>query len=161
MTTALGNNIFLVRPLPGGALAAVRATGLDAAGQPVERSTAEGGEPLRCCLRDANPGEPLLLFGYAPPPAAGPYREVGPIFAHDADCPGPDPAGGYPAPWRGRPQVLRAYDRRGRIHGGRLHDGDDPEAVIAELFADPAVVALHSRNVAYGCFMFTVERAHH
>ncbi|MET8283027.1 DUF1203 domain-containing protein [Micromonospora sp. NPDC005174] len=54
---------------------------------------------------------------------------------------------------------MRAYDRQGRICGGRLHDGTDPEAVIAELFADPQVHQLHSRNVVYGCFMFVVERA--
>lgn len=157
MTTSTSTR-FLVRPLSAAVLADARRTGRDAAGQPVRRFTAEGGEPLRCCLRDATAGEPLLLFGYAPPTAAGPYREVGPVFAHDADCPGPDPVGGYPADWRGRPQVLRAYDRRGRIHGGRLHDGTDPESVIAELLADPAVRQLHSRNVVYGCFMFVVER---
>ncbi|MFC4147589.1 DUF1203 domain-containing protein [Micromonospora mangrovi] len=149
---------YRIGALPSDVLAEVRRTGHDVAGQPVERTTAEGGEPLRCCLRDAVPGEPLLLFGYAPPLPAGPYREVGPIFAHDADCPGPDRTDRCPTGWRGRPQVLRAYDRRGRIHGGRLHDGTDPEAVIAELFADPAVWRLHSRNVVYGCFMFTVER---
>ncbi|WP_435153848.1 DUF1203 domain-containing protein [Micromonospora aurantiaca (nom. illeg.)] len=43
--------------------------------------------------------------------------------------------------------------------GGRRHDGGDPEAVIAELFADPAVDQLHSRNVVYGCWMFAVVRS--
>ncbi|MGK5740860.1 DUF1203 domain-containing protein [Micromonospora sp. URMC 103] len=150
---------FVVRPLLPAALDLVRRTGRDAADRPVEELAAEGGEPLRCCLRDAAPGEELLLFGYAPPVAAGPYREIGPVFAHAAACPGPDPDGGYPAAWRGRSQVLRAYDHRGRIHGGRRHDGGDPEAVIAELFADPAVRQLHSRNVVHGCFMFTVDRS--
>ncbi|MFE9693573.1 DUF1203 domain-containing protein [Micromonospora sp. NPDC005806] len=149
---------YLIRPVPPPVLAEVRRTGRDACGQPLERCCAEGGEPLRCCLRDATPGEPLLLFGYAPPIPAGPYREVGPIFAHAVDCPGRADVTGYPADWRGRPQVLRAYDRRGRIVGGRRHDGGDPEAVIAELFADPAVDRLHSRNVVYGCFMFAVVR---
>ncbi|WBB68991.1 DUF1203 domain-containing protein [Micromonospora sp. WMMD812] len=149
---------FLVRPLPPAALDAVRRTGRDAAGRPAEALRAGGGEPLRCCLRDAGAGEDLLLFGYAPPVAAGPYREIGPVFAHAGSCPGPDQTGGYPAAWRDRPQVLRAYDRRGRIHGGRRHDGTDPEGVIAELFADPEVHQLHSRNVVYGCFMFTVDR---
>ncbi|MET8348320.1 DUF1203 domain-containing protein [Micromonospora sp. NPDC005206] len=156
MTTSTA---FLIRALPAGTLDTVRCTRRDAADRPVEVLPAGGGEPLRCCLRDAEAGEALLLVGYAPPVAAGPYREVGPVFAHAVACPGPEPAGGHPPDWRGRPQVLRAYDRQGRIHGGRLHDGTDPEAVIAELFADPAVYELHSRNVVYGCFMFAVERA--
>jgi hypothetical protein len=119
--------------------------------------TAEGGEPLRCCLRDARLGERLVLFRYAPPQTAGPYREVGPVFAHAADCAGYDATDGYPADWRHRPQVLRAYDERGRIHPAtRVHDGTDPERQIAEVLAAPGVVAVHSRNIAYGCFMFTV-----
>ena len=85
------------------------------------------------------------------------------MFAHaDAeDCPGaPEPSSGYPAEWRGRPQVLRAYDGRGFIHPAtRLHDGTDPEAVIAEILADPDVVLVHSRNVAYGCYMFAISGA--
>ncbi|MFC0505857.1 DUF1203 domain-containing protein [Micromonospora costi] len=149
---------FVVRPLPPAVLDAVRRTRLDAAGRPVEAVAAEGGEPLRCCLRDAVEGDELILFGYAPPVADGPYREVGPVFAHAAACAGADGGTAYPPAWRGRPQVLRAYDHRGRIHGGRRHDGTDPETVIAELLADPAVRQLHSRNVVYGCFMFTVDR---
>ncbi|MET8529317.1 DUF1203 domain-containing protein [Micromonospora sp. NPDC005172] len=150
---------FLVHAVPAAALDLVRRTGRDAAGQRVEGRLAGGGEPLRCCLRDAEAGEAMLLFGYAPPIRAVAYREIGPVFAHAAACPGPAHGGGHPPDWRGRPQVLRAYDRQGRICGGRLHDGTDPEAVIAELFADPQVHQLHSRNVVYGCFMFVVERA--
>ncbi|RKN15439.1 DUF1203 domain-containing protein [Micromonospora musae] len=150
---------FVIRPLPADLLDAVRRTRRDAAGRPVEAATAAGGEPLRCCLRDAEPGEELLLFGYAPPVAAGPYREIGPVFAHALPCSGPESTGSYPAAWRGRGQVLRAYDRRGHIHDGRRHDGGDPESVIAELLADPAVRQLHSRNVVHGCYMFAVDRA--
>ncbi|WP_406084282.1 DUF1203 domain-containing protein [Micromonospora zamorensis] len=150
---------FRVHALPAAALDTVRRTGRDAADRPVESLRAGGGEALRCCLRDADEGEDLLLFGYAPPGAAGPYREIGPVFAHATACPGPDPAGGHPQAWRGRPQVLRAYDRQGRICGGRLHDGTDPEGVIAELLADPTARELHSRNVVYGCLMFVVRRA--
>lgn len=157
MTTT--RTAFLIRPLPAEVLADLRRTDRDAGGQPPERHRAGGGEPLRCCLRDAEPGEPLLLFGYAPPLPPGPYREVGPVFAHASDCPGPADGTAYPAGWRGRAQVLRAYDRRGRIVGGRQHDGDAPEAVIADLFADPAVRVLHSRNVVYGCWMFSVVRS--
>ncbi|GAA3352018.1 DUF1203 domain-containing protein [Amorphoplanes nipponensis] len=120
-----------------------------------ERHCARGGEPLRCCLRDATPGEGLLLFGYEPPLPESPYREKGAVFAHAAPCPGPPRDLAYPADWYGRPQVLRAYDSRGRIHpASRQHDGRDPVAALAAVLAEPGVVLVHSRNVVYGCYMF-------
>ena len=120
---------------------------------------ASGGEPLRCCLRDAAEGEELVLFNYSPPlPAPSPYEERGAVFAHASPCGGPV-SDGYPPEWVGRPQVLRAYDARGWIHPAtRVHDGTDPDGAIAEVFAHPEVVEVHSRNVAYGCFMFAITR---
>jgi hypothetical protein len=38
------------------------------------------------------------------------------------------------------------------------HDGTDPEAAIAKVLAHPEVVEVHSRNVEYGCYMFTLTR---
>ncbi|MGH3358401.1 MAG: DUF1203 domain-containing protein, partial [Nocardioidaceae bacterium] len=64
----------------------------------------------------------------------------------------------YPEDWRGRPQVVRAYDARGWIHDARTHDGEQPERVLEDLLADPAVERVHSRNIAYGCYMFEVTR---
>jgi hypothetical protein len=139
-------------------LTGVRASGRDVSGHPVEPVVAGGGEPLRCCLRDATPGEDLILFGYEPALPASPYREIGAVFAHAAPCPGPS-ADGYPPQWRGRSQVLRAYDKRGWIHPAtRVHDGTDPEAAIAAILADPEVDQIHSRNVSYGCYMFAITR---
>ena len=136
----------------------MRATDLDVSDYPVEHVTAEGGEPLRCCLRNARPGETLILFGYEPPIGKSPYHEIGPVFACRARCDGPPADQGYPADGRGKPQVLRSYDRRGWIRDAIVHDGKDPETVIARLLADPDTTQLHSRNVAYGCFMFVVTR---
>ncbi|MFF3689673.1 DUF1203 domain-containing protein [Streptomyces sp. NPDC002187] len=151
---------FRVRALPAEVLDSVRTTGVDAFGNRVEPITAEGGDPLRCCLRNAESGEDLLLFGYQPPLPASPYREVGAVLAHAAPCAGPADVSSYPPDWRGRPQVLRAYDARGWIHDAtRVHDGQDPEGAIAELLAEPDVVQVHSRNVAWGCYMFTITRA--
>jgi hypothetical protein len=65
----------------------------------------------------------------------------------------------YPADWYGRPQILRAYDKRGWIHPStRMHDGSDPQSRIEKMLADPDVVEIHSRNVAYGCYMFAIAR---
>jgi hypothetical protein len=56
--------------------------------------------------------------------------------------------------------VLRAYDQHGWIHDATtVHDGQDSEAVIAELLAVPDVAQIHSRNVAWGCYMFAITRA--
>ncbi|BCB77376.1 DUF1203 domain-containing protein [Phytohabitans flavus] len=152
---------FQINALPAGTLETVRDTGKDVSGNPVERVTATGGEPIRCCLRDAEAGEELILFGYEPPLPPGPYREVGPVFAHAEPCAGPAAtADTYPEDWRRRSQVLRAYDERGWIHPAtRVHDGSDPEGAIAKVLAEPGVVQVHSRNVAYGCYMFTVVPA--
>ncbi|MFC4856656.1 DUF1203 domain-containing protein [Actinophytocola glycyrrhizae] len=120
---------------------------------------ASGGEDLRCCLRGAVAGEEMILFNYSPPlPAPSPYEERGAVFAHAAPCDGPESAG-YPPEWVGRAQALRAYDARGWIHPATcVHDGSDPEAAVAAVFAHPEVVEVHSRNVAYGCYMFAITR---
>ena len=146
---------FRIHALPADVLARARSCPSAAS---LYRLTAEGDEPLRCCLRNAHAGEALLLFNYEPPIGDSPYRERGAVFAHADGCDGPPPPDAYPPSWRGRRQVLRAYDRRGWIRDAIVHDGSGPEAEIARLFADPEVVQLHSRNVAYGCFMFAVTR---
>jgi len=146
-------NTFTIEAIPAGELDELRRiTGADRA-----EWTASGGEPIRCCLRDARPGEPLLLVNYEPPLPASPYREVGAVFIHPEPCEGPA-ENAYPADWIGRPQVLRAYDHRGWIHPAtRTHDGTDPEAVLAAVLGQPGVVQVHSRNIAYGCYMFTAH----
>ncbi|SDI84736.1 Protein of unknown function [Actinokineospora alba] len=145
---------FEFHAIPAAVLAEVRS-------KPAQPWTAGGGEPLRCCLRNAVAGEELILFNYEPPlPWDSPYREKGAVFAHPADCDGPAATDRYPSDWLGKPQVLRAYDRRGWIHPSTtVHDGQDPQGVIAKQLADPDVAWVHSRNIAYGCYMFTVTRA--
>src|ERR1700712_1230070 len=114
----LTKTAFQIRSIPAAALSSVRSSGLDVSGNPVVRMDEAVGGPLRCCLRDALPGEPVLLFGYEPvlPGQGSPYREIGAVFAHAEDCGGPDAGTAYPEDWCGRPQVLRAYDARGWIH---------------------------------------------
>ena len=151
---------YRITAIAASALDRVRREGTDVSGTPVEHRTAAGGEPLRCCLRDAAAGEPILLFGYEPPLPRSPYREIGAVFAHAAPCGGPPAGLRYPPGWTGRPQVLRAYDERGWIHPAtRVHDGSDPRREITAMLADPGVALIHSRNVAYGCYMFAVVRS--
>jgi hypothetical protein len=148
---------FQIRALPAAVVTAARTNSSQTDSAAV---VASGGEPVRCCLRDAAPGEELLLFNYEPPLPASPYRERGAVFVHADACPSTPATDAYPADWRGRAQVLRAYDERGWIHEATtVHDGTDPEAAIAAVLAAPGVVQVHSRNVAYGCYMFTITPA--
>ena len=150
---------FRVSGLPGEVLEAARSGGADARGNVPVRMVADGGEPVRCCLQDARAGEGLVLFGYAPPLPESPTARPG-RSSHISVSVRHHPRTATPPTGGGRPQVLRAYDARGWIHPAtRTHDGTDPEAAVAAVLAEPGVVQVHSRNIAYGCWMFTAVAA--
>ncbi|MFD6425795.1 DUF1203 domain-containing protein [Streptomyces sp. NPDC060198] len=144
----------------------------DDAGQARKATTdPEGGAPLRCCLRRSEAGERIVLVSYAPlrrwaqetGAEPGPYDECGPVFVHAEDCGGPASGSGYPAPLHGPRRVLRAYDARGHILGGRLVElprerAAEMDHALREVFADPAVAVVHVRAVEFGCFMAEVRR---
>jgi hypothetical protein len=66
-------------------LDAVYRTGADGHGNQVRPFAATGqGEPLRCCLRYANPGEQITLISYAPFDHPSVWTEVGPVYIHAA-----------------------------------------------------------------------------
>ncbi|WP_327156936.1 DUF1203 domain-containing protein [Streptomyces tubercidicus] len=166
------------RAVPEAALSELRVT--DDAGRPAEPFTArEDGVPqdavgalLRCCLRDARAGERVALVSYAPlrrwaagsGAEPGAYDERGPVFIHAEACGGPDGAAGrYPVTRGGALRVLRRYNARGQITGGRfLEVPEDAEAAfdaaLGEAFADPETALVHVRAVEYGCFQFEVRR---
>jgi len=151
---------FVISPISVERLAAVRRDGADDAGERFEPFTAEqDGAPLRCCLREARAGERLALIAYRPDGTAGAYRETGPVFVHADPCAGYSERDTYPAAFRHRSQVLRAYDERGRIADALLIEGVHAEAGIEQLLARPDVATVHSRNVLYGCYMFTIDRS--
>ncbi len=159
MTTA--TRMFQIEAISPAYLAGVRSAGMDEAGNPFVSEVNEdpSGAPLRCCLRMARIGEAIALIAYAPPGTKAAYREVGPVFVHAEPCQGSGDPYAWPAEFRNRRQVLRAYDRAGRISDALVIDAVDAEAGIAQLFADPDVIVVHSRNVAYGCYMFAIRRS--
>lgn len=150
---------LVYQAIPAEELDTIRAAGRDEAGNPlVVQVHQEGGAPLRCCLREAQPGERLLLIAYTPPGTAGAYAERGPVFIHAERCEGYLTPREYPPGLVGRQQVARAYDRQGRIADGVLvADGRQARQVIAELLARPDVELVHLRNVGFGCYNFAVR----
>jgi len=151
---------FRVAALPADDLERIRARGVDDFGNVLEPETVTGaGTPLRCCLREAEPGERVVLLAYRPATVAGPYAEVGPVFVHAQACPGYADEDRYPEGFRARNQLLRAYDARGRQVENVIVDGPVAERGIADLLGRPGVAYLHSRNVLAGCYMFAVHPA--
>ena len=73
---------FHIHALPAELLLGVRASGTDDAGGAAEHVAADGGERLRCCLRNAEPSASVLLFNYVPPLPPNPYRESGAAYIH-------------------------------------------------------------------------------
>jgi Protein of unknown function (DUF1203) len=152
---------FRIAALPGDELERIRTAGVDDFGNPLEPVTVAraGGTPLRCCLREAEPGERVVLIAYRPAAVGGPYAEVGPVFVHADACPGYADEDRYPDGFRSRQQLLRAYDTRGRQVENVIVDGPAAERAIADLLRRPRVAYLHSRNVLAGCYMFAVHPA--
>jgi Protein of unknown function (DUF1203) len=160
--TDLRCTTFEIRALPQDRVDAIRGAGVDEFGNKVEVTTvSEGGAPLRCCLREATPGERVALIAWCPFGQPGPYAEVGPVFIHADRCAGYPDGGGYPLGYRDRPQIFRSYGHDGRIVDAEIVGGAEAETdeAIGRLLARPEVAFVHSRNVTYGCYMFEIRRA--
>jgi hypothetical protein len=159
-TSLTQSRTFRVEALSADRLEAMRYSGTDDGGNVVfPARIAQGGEPLRCCLKIAKPGERMLLIAYRPFNKPSAYAETGPVFVHAESCKGYAHPGLYPDEFRGRQQVFRCYDIDGNILGGHLAEPiEDVEAVVEELFANPTVEYIHTRNVVFGCYMLELRR---
>lgn len=147
-------------PLSDTFLARVRAR-TDDQGQPVERHVAQGGEPLRDCLRRAVPGEAILLASYCPFTVAGPYKEYGPVFVSASPQIAPRldalPVDGE-QPYLGASFVLRAYSREERIVDATLTTASSASHDLDAFLARDDVAFVLVRFAAYGCYALRVER---
>lgn len=150
---------FRIAAIPPETLARVRVADVDDVGNElVVTVKTDGGYPLRCCLRESRPGERIALIAYRPFPWDGVYAEVGPIFIHADECGGYQDIDAYPEGFRHKQQIFRAYGRDRAIVDAEIVEGVKAEDAIAALLARPEVDFVHSRNVAYGCFMFAIHR---
>jgi hypothetical protein len=116
------------------------------------------GFPCRISLKDAEPGEELLLLPYEHQAASSPYRASGPIYvrvgAQQTTC----PPGEIP-PYVSRRQIsVRAYDALHMMVGAEVCSGDLVATEIQRQFNDPRVSYIHLHNAKRGCFSCRVVR---
>jgi hypothetical protein len=153
-------NRLLVQAIDPARLHVVRTTGADGHGNQLRPFAATGqGEPLRCCLRYAEPGEQITLISYAPFEHPSVWREVGPIYIHAARCEGHTPTGRLPTQLATGPRVLRTYradDTMNYEHNTVVTDEADLQPIIERLLSEPDVTTVHVRTLAPQCFLYAV-----
>jgi hypothetical protein len=160
MTTT--TSTLTVHPIDQARLDVVRRRREDEFGNPFTAYAATGdGEPLRCCLRYARPGEPIALISWAPFLELSPWREVGPVYVHADACPGYGAAAALPPELREGPRVLRTYRADGSMdygHNTIVDEGDDLQGPLVRLLAEPEVASVHVRTLLPQCFLYAVTR---
>jgi hypothetical protein len=151
-----------VVPIPPDRLAAMRVADRDDLDNPLVERTAEGWEPLRCCLRVSRPGESIALIAYSPFADRTAWSEVGPVFIHLHDCAGYTQRAELPSELRTGPRVLRTYHADGSLDYediALVGAGEDIEPVLSQLLERPGVARIHVRAHLSQCFTYEVRRA--
>jgi hypothetical protein len=117
------------------------------------------GFPDRVEVRDAEPGETVLLLNYTHQPADTPYRASHAIFVREGALAAYEGLDEIPEPLRVRPISLRAFDASDEMIDADLVDGAVLEGVIGRFLANPAVAYIHAHYAKRGCYAARIERA--
>jgi len=113
--------------------------------------------PCRVSLRDADPGERVVLLNYAHQTALTPYRSAGPIFVSEGAKEAFDRVDELPPMFANRPLSIRAYDQVGMMIDADVTHSD-PRKLIEQFFADAATDYIHVHLARRGCFACRVDR---
>jgi len=117
------------------------------------------GFPDRIELRDAEPGEKLILVNYTHQPADSPYRASHAIFVREGAEAVYDRVGEVPEVMRLRQISLRAFDTDHFIIDADLAKANEIETTIQRLFLNPRVVYIQAHYAKPGCFAARIDRA--
>jgi hypothetical protein len=130
------------------------------AGRGVHRFVADSQSrfPDRIELRDAAPGESVLLLNYLHQPADSPYRSSHAIFIREGAREARVAVNEVPDALRSRPLSLRAFDERGMIVGAELTDGAEMAPAVERLLADRRAAYVHAHFARHGCYAARVDR---
>jgi hypothetical protein len=142
---------FIITPLPAGEV--------DVDAPAAHRSVASDREPCRRCLRDARPGERLVLAPYNPFERTSPYTGDGPVYVHEQGCERfPSAPGAVSEQVGGRTLSIRAYDGDAMMRDAAVLPGEEFAERAEALLAGDDVDFLHVHFAGPGCFAFRVDR---
>jgi Protein of unknown function (DUF1203) len=117
------------------------------------------GIPDRIELRDAMPGESVLLVNHVHQPAATPYHASHAIFVLEHAGEAYDRVDHIPEVLRPRVLSLRAFDAAHMMVNADLVDGGQVETLIERMLGNPAVDYVHAHYAKQGCFACRIERS--
>ena len=148
-------------PYDAGVVAAIRAGGPDAYGNPAEPAQSDGdGAPCRSCLHDVPAGQTDLTLAARPFGSLQPFAETGPIFLCAGACT-PWSGDGVPPILVTSPEyLLNGYSADERlIYGtGRVVAADQIGTYAEWLFLSPQLAYVDVRSVRNACFQARITR---
>ncbi|WP_419252053.1 DUF1203 domain-containing protein [Caulobacter sp. ErkDOM-YI] len=122
-------------------------------------ATAKPGFPCRIGLRDAEPGETVLLLNHEHQPADTPYRSSYAIYVSEAAVETWSGRDTIPSAMRGRPIALRAFSGDGLLLSAEVAMGEGLEPAVERQLATPGAAYVHAHNAGHGCFVARIDRA--
>ena len=120
-------------------------------------AAASQGYPCRITLEDAAEGEELILLHHTSHDTDTPYRSAYAIYVR-RDVDAAEYIDETPPVFAGRPLGLRGFDAQGMLRNARLALPGQADALIRDLFDDPAIAYIDAHNAAHGCFSARIER---
>jgi hypothetical protein len=117
------------------------------------------GFPDRVELRDAEPGESVLLINHTHQPGETPYRASHAIFVLEGAGARYDRVGEIPEVLRPRVISLRAFDAAHMMVDADLVEGEVLEGAIERMLSDAEVDYIQAHYAKRGCYAARIERA--
>jgi hypothetical protein len=115
--------------------------------------------PCRVSLRDADPGETLLLLNYEHLPVATAYRSRYAIFVREFAQEANLAVDEVPEQLRSRLLSVRGFDGAGTLLDADVVEGRNIEPLIQRLLSRPGIQFLHAHNAKPGCFAARIDPA--
>ena len=115
------------------------------------------GFPCRVSLKDAAPGEELVLLNHVSNDVPTPFRTAYAIYvrkgAHSASY--TDETPDY---LDRRMLSLRGFDEAGMLKDALLAMPGEADTQVRALFGRPDIATIHAHNAAHGCVLARIER---
>ena len=133
----------------------------DLAARGVIRKTADSkpGYPCRITLRDAEPGDTVLLMNFESHSVATPYRSAYAIYVNESADETVRTVDAVPQVFQGRPIALRIFNDEGMLIGADLAREEAVDGAIRRAFENPRAAYIHAHNAAHGCYAARIDRA--